>query len=221
MRLRKARHHHREWSCATTEQRIDNGCSEIVGKLRTVPDQEPDKVRPIRLRDAGQQPGCVGQNILRRQEPARWVGHEHGLQLPGQSVDNLGEAAVLSRLDVDASSLLGMANGQELRSCPRQQPARRQRLVLGPVDREAARRGRWREHRIDGRFRGKLHAVRGCHPGKECQTRDRYRRMALLVQHRQAAYPRPDAKPVRGHRISHEQRTRHESHGWHRDKEQP
>ncbi len=45
--------------------------------------------------------------------------------------------------------------------------------------------------------------------------------MALLVEHRQAAYPRPDAKPVRGDRISHEQHARHEGRGRHRNEEQP
>ena len=49
-------------------------------------------------------------------------------------------------------------------------------LVLGPVDRERARLGRRREHRIDGRFRGKLHAAARRRPGKESQTRDRHRR---------------------------------------------
>ena len=44
-----------ERSQAATDQRIEDGRAEIVGKLGTVPAQEPDKVRPIRLRDAGEQ----------------------------------------------------------------------------------------------------------------------------------------------------------------------
>ena len=84
-----------------------------------------------------------------------------------------------------------------------------------------ARLDRWREHRVDGRFRGKLHAARRRQPGKKSQTRDRHRPMPLLVEHCQAAYPRSDAKPVRGDRISNQQHTRHKSQGWHRNEEQP
>ena len=164
MRIKKATDKN-ERPQAATDQRIENGCGEIVGQLRTVTGQKLDKIRSIRLRNVGEHLGCVGQNIPRRQKPARRVGHKHGLELPGQAVDDC-EAPIFSRLEVDAISLLGMANGQELRSCPRQQPARRQRLVLGPVDRERARLVRWREHRIDGRFRGKLHAARGATPAK-------------------------------------------------------
>ena len=164
---------------------------------------------------------CSGQNIsaLYKSRPDA-SATSTASSFPGQAVHDR-EAAVLSRLDVDAFRLLGMANGQELRSRPRQKPARCQRLVLGPVDRKGARLDHWREHRINGRFRGKLHAARRRQPGKKSQPRDRHRPMTILVEHRQAAYPRSDAKPVRGDRISNQQHTRHKSRGWHRNKEQP